>query len=145
MKLNGTLLKSTMIAALIAAPVAPVLAQTAAPAPEAPAAPAQVMPEAPAADYSEEVLTSFVDAAMQVQAVQEDYAARIDETPEPENKQALVEEAQTEMVAAVDETEGMDVETYNEISAAAQADPELNERLMAMVQTRRQGQGTMVE
>jgi hypothetical protein len=146
MKRNGILLKSTVIAALIAAPVAPVLAQTAPEtAPEA--APMQAAPEAPAADFSEAQLTSFIDAAMQVQDVQEDYAARIDGTAEPEGKQALVQEAQQEMASAVEETEGMDVKTYNQISAAAQADPELNERLLAMLQTKQQdGAGaTMTE
>ncbi|SDE25348.1 protein of unknown function [Salipiger thiooxidans] len=150
MKRNGILLKSTVIAALIAAPVAPVLAQTAPEsatetAPEA--APMQAAPEAPAADFSEAQLTSFIDAAMQVQDVQEDYAARIDGTAEPEGKQALVQEAQQEMASAVEETEGMDVQTYNQISAAAQADPELNERLLAMLQTKQQdGAGaTMTE
>lgn len=146
MKRNGILLKSAVIAALIAAPVAPVLAQTA-PETAPQAAPMQAAPEAPAADFSEAQLTSFIDAAMQVQDVQEDYAARIDGTAEPEGKQALVQEAQQEMASAVEETEGMDVQTYNQISAAAQADPELNERLLAMLQTKQQdGAGaTMTE
>ncbi|MCR8546801.1 DUF4168 domain-containing protein [Salipiger sp. P9] len=140
MTLHANLLKSTVIAALIAAPLAPAFAQS-----MAPEAPAEAAPATPETGFTEAQLTSFVDAAMQVQALQEDYEARIDAAQAPEGKQALAEQAQAEMVAAVDETEGMDVETYNEISAAAQADPELNERLLAMVQTRQGGGATMME
>ncbi|WP_353471527.1 DUF4168 domain-containing protein [Salipiger sp. H15] len=145
MKLNGTLLKSTVIAALIAAPLAPVMAQTA--APEAPATPpAAEAPAIPSVEFSEEQLTAFVDAAAQVQAVQEDYMAQIEAVEEPEGKQALVEEAQVEMADAVNETEGMDVDTYNQIGQAAQADPELNQRIIAMLQERAPaGPETMTE
>ncbi len=150
MKLNGKLLKSTVIAALIAAPVAPVMAQTAQDDPAAAEAPVQAapetLPETPSAGFSEETLTSFVDAAMQVQAVQQDYMAQIEAAPEDAEKQALVQEAQTEMASAVEETEGMDVQTYNEIGQAAQTNPELNERILAMLQTRQQGSAeTMTE
>ena len=138
---RNTLLTSTVVAALVAAPLAPAFAQTM--EPEAPVqtqeAPAQATPET---DFSEDQLNSFVDAALEVQGVQQEFAAQIQQAPEPEQKQALVMEAQEEMAAAVDGTDGMDVDTYNEISTAAQADPELNQRLMAMVQTR---QGTMTE
>ncbi|APX25650.1 MULTISPECIES: DUF4168 domain-containing protein [Salipiger] len=132
MKLNGTLLKSTVIAALVAAPMAPVMAQTA----ETDGATEQTAPATEAANFSEAELSSFIDAAMQVQAVQQDYMTRIQETEADEDKQALVQEAQAEMTNAVKETDGMDLETYNEIGQAAQSDPELNQRILAMVQTR---------
>ena len=142
MKLTGTLLKSSVIAALIAAPLAPAFAQSADPSTEAPAPQAEV----PAADFSEEQLTSFVDAAMEVQTLQQDYSQRIAAEENPEEKQALVSEAQTEMATAVDETEGMDINTYNAIGNAARQNPELNDRIMAMVQTRSPSQNkTMVE
>ena len=144
MKRTSMLLKSTVIAALVDAPMAPVLAQDAMPAdPATPAA-----PEAPAANFSDDQLTSFVDAAMSVQELRQDYMTRIDATEAPEEKQALVTEAQTEMASAVEETDGMDIATYNQIGQAAQADPQLNERIMAMVHTRQgpeDGQGTMTE
>ncbi|MAE90867.1 DUF4168 domain-containing protein [Salipiger bermudensis] len=143
MKLNGMLLKSTVIAALVAAPVAPVMAQTMQDDPAATEAPAQAapdtMPETPSTGFSEDELTSFVDAAMEVQAVQQDYMAQIEAAPEDAERQALVQEAQQEMANAVEETEGMDVQTYNEIGQAAQTNPELNERILAMLQTRQQG------
>jgi|GEM_PF-170559 len=143
MKLNGMLLKSTVIAALVAAPVAPVMAQTMQDDPAATEAPAQAapdtMPETPSTGFSEDELTSFVDAAMEVQAVQQDYMAQIEAAPEDAERQALVQEAQQEMANVVEETEGMDVQTYNEIGQAAQTNPELNERILAMLQTRQQG------
>lgn len=139
MKLNGTLLKSTVIAALIAAPVAPVMAQTAEPAPEAPA---QAVPEAA---FSEDQLSSFVDAALQVQEVQQDYMTQIEAAAAEDEKKALIQEANTKMTAAVEETEGMDVTTYNRIGQAAQSDPELNERILAMVETRQRGERMMTE
>ncbi|WP_226622951.1 DUF4168 domain-containing protein [Alloyangia pacifica] len=140
MNLKSTLLKSTVIAALVAAPMAPVMAQTA--TPEAPVE----APAAPSLEFSEEQLSAFVDAASQVQAVQQDYMTQIDAEEEPEGKQALVEQAQAEMADAVNETEGMDVNTYNQIGQAAQADPELNERILAMLQERAPaGPETMTE
>ncbi|MBR9892985.1 DUF4168 domain-containing protein [bacterium] len=146
MKLNGMLLKSTVIAALVAAPVAPVMAQTMQDDPAATEAPAQAapdtMPETPSTGFSEDELTSFVDAAMEVQAVQQDYMAQIEAAPEDAERQALVQEAQQEMANAVEETEGMDVQTYNEIGQAAQTNPELNERILAMLETR---QGSRTE
>ncbi|EPX85427.1 DUF4168 domain-containing protein [Salipiger mucosus] len=136
MKLNGTLLKSTVIAALVAAPVAPVLAQSA-----ETEAPAETQ-EAPAMSYSEAELESFVDAAMEVMELRASYMPRIQATESQEEQQSLMEEAQSEMMAAIEATEGMTVETYNEIGQAAQQNAELNERLVAMAQERQQAQNT---
>merc|ERR1711974_106541 len=104
----------------VAAPMAPVMAQTA----ETDSATEQTAPATEAANFSEAELSSFIDAAMQVQAVQQDYMTRIQETEADEDKQALVQEAQAEMTNAVKETDGMDLETYNEIGQAAQSDPD---------------------
>ena len=82
MKLNGTLLKSTVIAALVAAPMAPVMAQTG----ETDGATEQTAPATEAANFSEAELSSFIDAAMQVQAVQQDYMTRIQETEADEGR-----------------------------------------------------------
>lgn len=99
-------------------------AQEAAPPPPAASQPA---PEGPAAqqNYSDAQVDSFAQAVVKVQEIQ------ADATIEQEAKQ-------TAMVAAVQES-GLDPQTYNSISQAAQEDPQLLERIQLAVAQRTGG------
>jgi len=99
---GGTAFAQSSEAAPAAAP------EAAAPAPEA-AAPAD------AASFTDEQVNSFASAMVQIQGVAQD--ATIDET-----------QKQTQMVAIV-QSAGLDPETFNAIGAAAQSDPELQQRV----------------
>lgn len=96
-------------------------AQEAAPPPPAASQPA---PEAPAAqqNYSDAQVDNFAQAVLKVQEIQGDA------TLEQEAKQ-------TAMVAAVQES-GLDPQTYNSMSQAAQQDPQLLERIQLAVAAR---------
>jgi hypothetical protein len=94
--------------------------------PEGAAPPPQSQPEA--VEVSDEQLRQFVDAATEVQSVQEEYAAEIQSTQEADEAQSLRQEAQEKMVEAV-EGAGLSVSEYNLIAQRLQEDPSLANRL----------------
>jgi hypothetical protein len=111
---------------------APAAAQTAnegppppPPAANNPAAPAQTAPQPES--YSDTQVDSFAKAVVSVQEIQTN--ATLDQ-----------EQKQEAMVAAVEEA-GLDPQTYNSISQAAQADQQLLERIQLAV-AERTGQPT---
>lgn len=131
MTIRKTLLGTATLAALAAAPLAPVMAQTA-PAQDAPA-------EAPAAtsetaNFSDAELQSFVEAASDIAEIRQEFAAEIQGAQDGDQVKQLQEQALSEMRAAIDATDGIDVEQYNAIGAASQSDAEVNDRLTAMMQ-----------
>lgn len=83
-------------------------------------------------EYSDEKLNAFVAAALGVRDVRDDYARQIAEVTDEAAAEALVAEAQAEMVAAIENAEDITLEEYSAIGNAAQTDPELAERLTAL-------------
>lgn len=105
-------------AALVVAPLTPALGQETETTPEV----ERAVPDA--------LLDSFIVAALSVSEIAESYQGRMQSAEDDAARQALASEAQAEMVAAVEETDGITVEEYMNISQAARADEELNQRLM---------------
>ncbi|WP_018949809.1 DUF4168 domain-containing protein [Thioalkalivibrio sp. ALMg11] len=93
------------------------------------------MQEAPEVDLSEEDIDTFVSAFVAVQEVREDFADRLQSAEDETEAQSMQQEAQDEMVNAVEDS-GMSVEEYNEVAMALQNDPEL----MQEVQERAEAQ-----
>ncbi|WP_018141928.1 MULTISPECIES: DUF4168 domain-containing protein [unclassified Thioalkalivibrio] len=93
------------------------------------------MQEAPEVDLSEEDIDTFVSAFVAVQEVREDFADRLQGAEDETEAQSMQQEAQDEMVSAVEDA-GMSVEEYNEVAMALQNDPEL----MQEVQERAEAQ-----
>lgn len=85
---------------------------------------------------AEETLSRFVDAALEVQSVTESYAPRLQAATDPAEQQALVEEANGAIHAAIDATDGITVQEYVAVGEAVQQDPALAQRLTAMAQAR---------
>ncbi|WP_088622114.1 DUF4168 domain-containing protein [Oceanicola sp. 22II-s10i] len=140
------LLRGSIIAGVALAPVS-ALAQSAATPQDDTAqqtAP-ETMPGTEAADFSEAQLESFIEATVKIQELRDSFLPQIEAAASEEDKQALARQAQTEMQSAVEETEGLDVETYNQIGRAAQSDEGLNARLVAMLQDRTPAPGTAGE
>ncbi|CAN5748187.1 hypothetical protein BH23PSE1_BH23PSE1_01950 [soil metagenome] len=96
---------------------------------DAPAAPA----EAPAGAFSDEQLQSFVTAALEVSGIQQEIAADLMETEDQAAQEALLADANTQMVGAIEGTPGITVDEYIAIADAAEADPDLSERLQGMI------------
>lgn len=76
---------------------------------------------------SEEQLRSFANAWLDLSRIDRQFAPRM-EGASAEQKQALQEEAQATMVAAV-ERHDLDAPTFNMIAAAAEQDPEMARKI----------------
>jgi hypothetical protein len=86
-------------------------------------------PAAQAQDYSDETLRSFAVAFLEVDAINKAYTPKLQQAATPEEQQQIQEEASQEMVNAVEGSDGISVQEYTSIMQAAQADPELAQKL----------------
>lgn len=126
--------KALLSAAILAAglTVAPAMAQSAATPSETPQQPqAAVQP-------SEAQLQKFAGASQKVALVADEYRPRVQAASNDASREQLLKEADEKMVRAVN-ADGMTVDEFNGISQAIQQDPQLQQRVMAMVQQRQQG------
>lgn len=74
-------------------------------------------------------LESFVMAAMSVQDLIEEWSPRIQAAEDEAEAAAMREQANVDLAEAIEQTEGMSVEEYQEIGRQAQQDPDLNARI----------------
>ena len=84
-------------------------------------------------DVSTSDLQSFSEARTAISEIQQDYSQRLQGADDPEKANALQQEANEEMISAVQET-GLDVESFNTIAMAVQNDPELQQELQQIEQ-----------
>lgn len=98
-------------------------AQDAAPAPQMEA------PAASAAQIDDGKLQSFAVAFLEVTKVTQSYQPQIEAAGTPEDQQRLQQEAGERMIQAVNDADDITVDEYNQIIQAAQADPELAQRI----------------
>ena len=80
-------------------------------------------------EFTDAKLQSFASAVIAVNAVVERWRPQIQAAPSDADKQRMAEQANQEMRAAVEGTEGMSVEEYQAIAQAAQGDPQLMARI----------------
>ena len=85
--------------------------------------------------FSQNKLEAFVTAALAVKRVAVRWAPRMQGVDKSQFA-ALRNQASTEMIAAITETEGISVQEYRQISTAARKDPKLLERIRTMVHAR---------
>ena len=81
---------------------------------------------------SQDQLASFASAALQVQQIRSKWQTRMQEADSVEKTKEFQEKASTEMVSAVNEN-GLTVETYKAIAAAARENPELADRIARLM------------
>lgn len=86
-------------------------------------------------EVSDQQLEQFADAQLQITEIQQDFAGRLQEVDDPEQAHELQVQANEEMTEAVEEI-GLSVQDFNEIAMAIQNDPELQQRLTALLQDR---------
>lgn len=86
-------------------------------------------------EVSDQQLEQFADAQIQITEIQQDFAGRLQEVDDPEQAHELQVQANEEMTEAVEEI-GLSVQDFNEIAMAIQNDPELQQRLTALLQDR---------
>lgn len=84
-------------------------------------------------DVSKSELESFSEARTAITEIQQDYSQRLQGADDPEKANSLQQEANEEMISAVEET-GLDVESFNTIAMAIQNDPKLQQQLQEIEQ-----------
>jgi len=82
---------------------------------------------------SEAKLESFAHAAMAVNEVIDRWRPQIEAAGSDEQAEAMAEQANAEVRAAVTDTQGITVEEYVQIAEAARADPGLMERINTLI------------
>lgn len=102
----------------------------------APPTAAQPNGGAASTNVSDQKLQTFIDAATEVQAISEKWQARAAASGSTEEVEEVRDQATQEMVGAV-EAKGMTVDEFNTISKAAEQDPQLKSRIVAMLQQQR--------
>jgi hypothetical protein len=108
------------------------------------AAPAVILSAGAAAaqaeqSYSAGELDSFVVAFLDVDALRAVYTERLQQATDETEQQAIVEEGNAAIVAAINEVDGMDVELYAEILQQAGEDADLNARISRRLQEASEG------
>jgi hypothetical protein len=88
-----------------------------------------------AADFSQQQIEAFVDAATEVQRVQTELDTKAQEAQNPEEVAQLQQEAQQEASQAVEEN-GLTVDEYAAIAQAANQDPDLYAMIVDLMQQR---------
>lgn len=88
----------------------------------------------PKTDVSKQELSQFAEAQGQISVIQQDFSSQLQGVEDPEKAQELRVQANEEMTAAVEDA-GLDVQSFNNIAMAIQNDPELQQRLTAMMQS----------
>lgn len=100
-----------------------------------PTTPEAAQPAAPNAALSDEKLQAFAVAYLQVDKVRKDYSAKIGTTTDAAAKQKLQNEANQQMVKAVETSPGMSINDYKTIITAAQSDPTVARKVQQKLQT----------
>jgi len=72
-------------------------------------------------------------ALRQAATIRQQYSDRAQATKSQEQQQQLTEQAQGDMIKAINE-QGLSVQQYNQVIQMAQADPSLKERLLSAAQ-----------
>ncbi len=124
-----SLFTTTLAAALLALGLAgPTAAQDQAP---------QAAPQAE--DITDQQLDQFAEAALAVNQIGRKYASELQAAEDEAAAQEIRAQAQEEMMQAVQD-EGLSVEQYNAIYAAAENDQEINSAIQALLQEKQQEQ-----
>lgn len=79
--------------------------------------------------FTGEQISSFATAMTNISQISERYQPRIDGAGSPDEAKALQQEAQAQMIKTIEE-QGISVDEYNQIAAAARIDRDVYDRIM---------------
>ncbi|MBA1276412.1 MULTISPECIES: DUF4168 domain-containing protein [Pseudomonadaceae] len=125
-KLKTRLVSASLAALFMAAGASQVSAQQATQA-------TQPAPAIQASDISDQKLEKFADSLGEIMEIREDFTAKLEKTGDPAEAQQLQQEANEKMMSSVEDND-LSIEEYNAINQAVQSDPQLRDRVIAMVQ-----------
>jgi len=117
---------TAIIVALMFVGVSPALAQQGAPPPQQPQ-------EVPDIDVDDEELESIARAYITVQTITTTYRERLNSTDDAEAAKTIQQEYAEVANSAIQE-EGVSLERYDTVINVAGADPELRDRLVAVIE-----------
>lgn len=83
---------------------------------------------------SDSKLELVANAFIEVRQIQNEYSPQIESATSQEEAQAVQEEASRKMIQAIEETDGLEIEEYNQIMAEAQENEQLRTRLIDAVE-----------
>ncbi|MCD7111549.1 DUF4168 domain-containing protein [Rhizobium sp. DKSPLA3] len=102
--------------------------------PQAGASQAAPQAQIPQAALTDEKLKAFAVAYLQVDKVRQDYTQKIGTTTDAAAKQKLQNEANQQMIKAVETSPGMSLNDYKTIITAAQSDPTVARKVQENLQ-----------
>ena len=83
------------------------------------------------ADFSDEELQQFVNLQDRIGEIREEYVSQIEAAESEDKARQLQQEAQSEMVSAIEDA-GMSVQEYNAIAVAYNSNPDIQKRVDEM-------------
>lgn len=84
--------------------------------------------------FEDAQLQAFAETVIDLREIRERFEPQIESAETPEAQMELIEAANQEMVATVEARPDMTVEEYNAIAEASTADPEIAERIVALLE-----------
>jgi len=104
------------------------LALAQAPADPAPAA----QPAVGAQQFSDDKLESFAESLGEIMEIREEFTGKLQQTEDADKARELQQQANEQMLGVIEEND-ISVDEYNAINQAVQTDPELRNRVLAML------------
>lgn len=99
-----------------------------------PQQPQAQQPQQQAQEFSEEKLDSFVAAAIEVEELVAEWSPKIEAAQDEQAAEELRAQANEELAAAIESTDGITMAEYQQIAQAARTDQQLAQRLQAIYQ-----------
>jgi len=88
--------------------------------------------------YSNEKLRSFAQAAIKLGKIRSDYQAEMGSLETDEERRQLQQQTNQRMAQAVQQTDGISIEEYNEIATASRSDEQLAKKVNEMIKAQAQ-------
>lgn len=86
-------------------------------------------------DFDQDTLEQFADAYVDVGEIHDRYSEELQGAESTDDAQQLQQEANDEMVEAIQE-HGLEVQEYSAIAAALERDPDMREEVVGMIEAR---------
>jgi hypothetical protein len=88
-----------------------------------------------ASDFSDGQLKSFATAWVSINQLAEQWKPQVEAATSQDQAAEMLQQFEAEANQVIEQTEGIGAAEYESIMQAAQSDPELKERIFAMLQT----------
>ena len=94
--------------------------------------------ETETASYDDAEVDAFADAVIQITEIRNSYAGELQSASDQEEQQQIMQKANAEMQAAIEEVDGMTVDRYLAMAEQAAQDEDLTQRIGERIETKMQ-------